>query len=92
MLLHSDSYRAMTQLLLEIAADLCQGRLVVAHEGGYAESYVPFCGLALIETLAGERTQVEDPILGLIISQQPSERFNTLQRQILDEMAESYEL
>ena len=30
-------------------------------EGGYSESYVPFCGLATIETLAGVSTGVVDP-------------------------------
>jgi acetoin utilization deacetylase AcuC-like enzyme len=92
MLLHSESFREMTRLMLALAADLCNGRLVCVHEGGYAEAYVPFCGLALIETLAGERTEVEDPFLGLISSQQPSERFNTFQKQLLDEMAQSYGL
>ena len=29
---------------------------------GYAPSYVPFCGLAVIEELARERTPVEDPL------------------------------
>ena len=39
------------------------GRLVVIHEGGYSDFYVPFCGLAIVETLAGRRTAVEDPYL-----------------------------
>ena len=92
MLLHSDSYREMTQLMLEVAAEVCGGRLVVIHEGGYAEACVPFCGLALIETLSGERTEVEDPFLGLIKAQQPNERFDAFQKQLLDEMAQSYGL
>lgn len=54
MLLHSDSYRAMTRLALEAAQRHCGGRLVVVHEGGYSEAYVPFCGHAIVETLAGE--------------------------------------
>lgn len=90
MLLHSDSYRAMTQLMLELADELCQGRLVVVHEGGYAEACVPFCGLAVIETLAGERTDVEDPFLELIAAQQPNRRFNAFQCQLLDELAASW--
>jgi acetoin utilization deacetylase AcuC-like enzyme len=35
-----------------------QGRVVAVHEGGYSEQYVPFCGLAVIEQLAGLRTKV----------------------------------
>jgi len=59
MLLHSDSYRALTERLLEATG----GRLAAIHEGGYSEFYVPFCGLAVVETLAGRRTEVEDPYL-----------------------------
>lgn len=32
--------------------------MVAVHEGGYSEQYVPFCGLAVIEQLAGLRTKV----------------------------------
>jgi acetoin utilization deacetylase AcuC-like enzyme len=59
MLLHSDSYRALTEILMEATG----GRLAAIHEGGYSEFYVPFCGLAVVETLLGRRTQVEDPYL-----------------------------
>ena len=63
MMLHSDGYRALTSLMLEVAEEACDGRLVLAHEGGYSTGYVPFCGLAIVETLAGTRTPVEDPFL-----------------------------
>lgn len=71
MLLHSDSFRAMTTLLLDAAHKHCNGRLVLVHEGGYAEAYVPFCGLATIEALVGLRTEVQDPMLAFIELQQP---------------------
>jgi acetoin utilization deacetylase AcuC-like enzyme len=59
MLLSSDAYRSLTRTLL----DVCGGRLVACHEGGYSASHVPFCGLAVLEELAGVRTGVEDPFL-----------------------------
>jgi acetoin utilization deacetylase AcuC-like enzyme len=31
------------------------------HEGGYAEGYVPFCGHAVIQALAGSQISVPDP-------------------------------
>ncbi len=65
MMLHSECYRRMTQMLMEAAADLCGGRLVLAHEGGYSEMYVPFCGLAIVEELAGIQTEIPDPFLDL---------------------------
>ena len=39
----------------------CDGRLVLCHEGGYSSGYVPYCGLAIVERLAGIATGVSDP-------------------------------
>ncbi|AHD03672.1 class II histone deacetylase [Leisingera methylohalidivorans] len=63
MLCHRDTFREMTRATLALADTHCQGRLVMCQEGGYAPSYVPFCGLAVIEELSGIRTEVEDPLL-----------------------------
>jgi len=87
MLLHSESYRSMTQHLVDIAGDVCGSRLVAVHEGGYSEVYVPFCGLAVIETLAGTRSGVEDPILNWIAAKQPTPRFLRFQKNWIDEAA-----
>jgi acetoin utilization deacetylase AcuC-like enzyme len=63
MMMHSDGYRQLTRLLMDVADDACDGRLVVAHEGGYSSAYVPFCGLAIVEELSGIRSGTEDPYL-----------------------------
>jgi len=63
MLLTSADFHDMTAQLLELAGELCAGRLVVCHEGGYSEAYVPFCGLATIEALSGLSSGVVDPFL-----------------------------
>lgn len=63
MMLHSDTYREMTRMLMEAAADLCGGRLVMSHEGGYSAAYVPYCGLAVLEQLSGIKTHIDDPFL-----------------------------
>jgi acetoin utilization deacetylase AcuC-like enzyme len=63
MLCTSDTYRAMAARILSAARDLCGGRLVATHEGGYSNAYVPFCGLAILEEFAGIRTDVTDPYL-----------------------------
>ena len=60
MMVTSDGYRAMTRLAMRAADDLCGGRLVASHEGGYSATYVPYCGLAIIEELSGHRTGVPD--------------------------------
>ena len=63
MLLTSDDFRALTRRLREAAEAHCGGRLVFAHEGGYSEVYVPFCGVAVLEELCGGRSGVEDPFI-----------------------------
>ncbi|TOY77317.1 class II histone deacetylase, partial [Burkholderia pseudomallei] len=88
--LTSASYRYRTHARKRAAQRHCGGRLVIVHEGGYSEAYVPFCGHAIVEALAGMRTDVADPMLELAIAQQPGERFNAFQRQLIDEMATSF--
>ena len=34
--------------------ELCEGRLIYAHEGGYSKDYVPFCCLSVLEKLSGK--------------------------------------
>ena len=84
---HSETFRFLMQVTQEAADTLCGGRVAVVHEGGYSEAYVPFCGHALIEALAGQRTAVVDPNLDIAIQQQPGEQFQALQRRLLEEMA-----
>ncbi|MET5115649.1 class II histone deacetylase, partial [Burkholderia pseudomallei] len=80
----------MSHALKQAAQRHCGGRLVSVPEGGYSEAYVPFCGHAIVEALAGMRTDVADPMLELAIAQQPGERINAFQRQLIDEMATSF--
>jgi acetoin utilization deacetylase AcuC-like enzyme len=61
MLLDGITFRWMTQALLDMADRHAQGRLVLTHEGGYCPVSVPFFGLAVVEALAGERTEVQCP-------------------------------
>ena len=68
MMMTSDGYRKLTQVMLGVAREVCDGRLVVCHEGGYSPAYVPYCGLAIVEELSGRRTDVADPLLGLLAS------------------------
>jgi acetoin utilization deacetylase AcuC-like enzyme len=52
-MLVTDTYREMTKRLVQAAEALCGGRLLFCHEGGYSPAYAPWCGLAVMETLAG---------------------------------------
>lgn len=59
--LSSEAYRQMTERVMGLADETAGGRLVVAQEGGYSEVYGPYCTLAIVETLLGVRTGVEEP-------------------------------
>jgi acetoin utilization deacetylase AcuC-like enzyme len=87
MQLSSASFRAMTQQVMALADQHCQGRLVLVHEGGYSEAYVPFCGHAVVEALTGQTTSVEDPGLEPISMQQPNTRLAAFARGLIDELA-----
>jgi acetoin utilization deacetylase AcuC-like enzyme len=86
-LLYADSFRRLTAMVMEVADEVCDGRVVAVHEGGYAESAVPFCGLAIVETLADIRTDVVDPFEETFIAQQPSARSVAHQLAIVEELA-----
>jgi acetoin utilization deacetylase AcuC-like enzyme len=51
MSLTTAAYRAMTGILREVAGEVCEGRLVVAQEGGYSPHYAPYCSAAIAEGL-----------------------------------------
>ena len=86
MLLHSESYREMTRRVKDAAERLCDGKLVLVHEGGYAEAYVPFCGLAVMEAMSGIRTGVDDPLLDMLHAQQPDDATLAFQKSIIDSL------
>jgi acetoin utilization deacetylase AcuC-like enzyme len=63
MMVSPDGYGRMARILLDAASRLCDGRVVMAHEGGYSAELVPFCGLAVLEEMSGIATEVRGTIL-----------------------------
>jgi len=90
MLATADTFRQMTLQVKAAAQAMCDGRLVLVHEGGYSEVYVPFCGHATIEALSGSTTTAPDPLAEALDIRQPSARFETFQLQLIDEMAREF--
>ena len=66
MMLSSATYRKLTAALMAVADEVCEGRIVMTHEGGYSAASVPFFGLAVLETLSGIATGVQDPFQPMI--------------------------
>ncbi len=90
MLASAETYRAMTAEIMTLADARCDGRVIMAHEGGYSEVHVPFCGHATIQTLAGSAIGAPDPFDERIRANQPNARFQALQRELIDEFAEFF--
>lgn len=87
MQLHSDTYRQMTAMMSALVERLGHDRLVMVHEGGYSEAYVPFCVLAALEALSGCATDVSDPFLDFIRQQAVPADLEALQRGRIDDQA-----
>ena len=83
---NSETFREMTRVVMTIANEVCGGRVVAVHEGGYAEAVVPFCGLAVLEQMSGHRTDVTDPFEELTMAQQPAEDFTRFQLERLNRL------
>ncbi|MEX6424361.1 MULTISPECIES: class II histone deacetylase [Providencia] len=87
MQLHSQSFREMMESIVAIAEDICHGKVVVVHEGGYSEHYVPFCALAALEGLSGIKTHVIDPFISFIQQQRIPEALKDLQENLINYQA-----
>ncbi len=83
--LHSGTYREMTEMLLAVAREHAGGRMVLVHEGGYSEAYVPFCGAAVLEALLGVRL-VDDPFLPFLVDR-PGQALQPHQRDAIERAA-----
>lgn len=85
MLATADTFRQMTQMMMEMAAVYADGRLVMVHEGGYSEVYVPFCGHAVLEELSGSLITAGDPLGDTLAARQPSDAMNGAYAALIDE-------
>lgn len=53
MMMTMDGFRQIAQLMVDLAEDVCDGRLVMLQAGGYSAAYVPYCTVAAVEPLVG---------------------------------------
>ncbi len=88
----AETFGAMTQKMKETAERLCDGKLVLSHEGGYSEAYVPFCGHATMTALSGSAIHAPDPMAESLRIRQPSPEFDSFLRKSIDQMAAQLEM
>ncbi len=87
MLATADTFRQMTLRVKAAAEQHCGGRLVLVHEGGYSEIYVPFCGHATLEALSGSHKSAPDPAAQAFAVRQPGPRFDAFIKAEIDYLA-----
>ena len=87
----AETFAAMTSRVKDAARRLCDGKLVLVHEGGYSEVYVPFCGHATLTALSGSKIEAADPLADVLHHRQPSADFDAYLRQYVDKLAKQLE-
>jgi len=87
MMLSAADFGDLTRRAMALADRVCDGRLVLVHEGGYSEVHVPFCGHAAIGALAGSGIEAADPMHPRITGQQPGAAFNAFTDSWIDGLA-----
>jgi len=55
-----NGFRQISQLMLDLAEEVCDGRLVLLQAGGYSPAYVPYCTIGAVEPLVGVDLGVVD--------------------------------
>lgn len=84
----AETYRLMAAAVKDAAARLCEGRLVLTHEGGYSEFHTPFLTTAIIAELAG-LPPVKDPAEAWTLTI-PGQELQPHQRQRIAEVVERH--
>ncbi|RYH01904.1 class II histone deacetylase [Salipiger sp. IMCC34102] len=87
MLATAETFREMTRRTRVVADEVCGGRLVLVHEGGYSETYVPFCGHAVLEALSDSAVTAPDPLAEVMTARQPDARFDAYLDGVLADLA-----
>jgi len=87
MLATAETFREMTRMVMELADIHCDGRLVLVHEGGYSEVYVPFCGHAVLEELSSSAITAPDPLGDTFAARQPSAAMDAVYSALIDDFA-----
>lgn len=74
MMMTMDGFRQMSRCMIDLAEEVCDGRIVMLQAGGYSPAYVPYCTAAVIESLLN----VDLGIVDLYASASELERCQTI--------------
>jgi acetoin utilization deacetylase AcuC-like enzyme len=79
-------FRTISTLMLALAEETCDGRLLMLQEGGYSLAYVPYCTVAAVEPLLGVDLGLVDLYAG---SSEVDRSMTILTRETRDALAEA---
>lgn len=90
MLCTAETFGEMTARVKSLAGRVCDGRLLLVHEGGYSEAYVPFCGHRVLEELSGSAHVAPDPMAATVAARQPNDQVNAFYGGLIGGMAKVF--
>jgi hypothetical protein len=76
--------------MMAVAAECCEGRLVITQEGGYAPQYAPYCSATVAQTLVGlgpDEGPIPDPYGERAVLQPASNEFGLDAQQVIERCA-----
>jgi len=88
----AETFGDMTRAVMAAADELCDGRLMMAHEGGYSEVHVPFCGHAVLQEMSGSVIAAPDPWTDTLNARQPNARAQAFYSELVGELATHFGL
>jgi len=88
MMCMAETFGLMTEQLMGVP----NSKLIAAHEGGYSEMYVPFCGHAVLQALSQSNIHADDPMQERAMGQQPNKRACEFHRAVIDDLAPHFGL
>ena len=86
MLATAETFTLMTRQVMALARDICAGKLLMVHEGGYSETYVPFCGHNVLQEMSGSAISAPDPFAEVFPLRQPDARFDAFLDGVIRDM------
>ena len=60
MMVTANGYAQLTKILMQVAGEFSNNKILISHEGGYNAVYSPFCGLFVLQELSGVK-KLGDP-------------------------------
>lgn len=77
-------FKNMTEQILGVAEEICDGKIAFVQEGGYSPYYLPVCGLGVLEVLTGTDTGFGDPFAALFSTQGVDDLFDHQRHEVAE--------